>query len=60
MYRGTKMADELIFERKLSYNAGAFKVTIPIEIVKAMDLQKGDIIGIVYKNGSFICKKMKE
>ena len=55
-----KMSKELVFERKLAYNAGAYKLTIPVEIIKAMELEKGDIIGIVYKNGSFICKKLEE
>lgn len=54
------MSGEIVFERKLAYNAGVYKLSIPIEIVKAMGLDKGDTIGIVYKNGSFVCKKLEE
>ena len=54
------MSKELVFERTVAYNAGAYKISIPIEIVKAMGIEKGDTIGITYENGSFICKKMKK
>jgi len=52
-----KMSKEIVFERTVSYNAGAYKISIPIEIVKAIGIEKGDTIGITYENGTFICKK---
>ncbi len=52
------MSGKIVFERKVIYNAGVYKLSIPIEIVNAMGIKKGDTIGITYENSSFICKKM--
>ena len=54
------MSGKIVFERKVIYNAGVYKVSIPVEIVKAMGLEKGDIIGMIFENGKFICEKIKE
>jgi len=54
------MSGKIVFERKIIHNAGVYKISIPIEIVKAMGLEKGDTLGITFENGTFICKKMEE
>ncbi|MGC9778606.1 MAG: hypothetical protein HZR80_05135 [Candidatus Heimdallarchaeota archaeon] len=54
------MSGKIVFERKVIYNAGVYKLSIPIEIVKAMRIEKGDTIGITYENGTFICEKIEE
>jgi len=49
---------KIVFKRKLIYNNGSLQVTVPKEIVDALDLQKGDIIGITLNNDSFSCTKV--
>ncbi|MGC9778598.1 MAG: AbrB/MazE/SpoVT family DNA-binding domain-containing protein [Candidatus Heimdallarchaeota archaeon] len=53
------MSDEIIFERKLVFNAGSYKISIPPEIVRASKLNQGDIIAISYKNGEIVLRKKK-
>ncbi|MGC9778182.1 MAG: AbrB/MazE/SpoVT family DNA-binding domain-containing protein [Candidatus Heimdallarchaeota archaeon] len=54
------MSGKIVFERKVIYNAGVYKVSIPVEIVKAIGLEKGDTIGITFENGKFVCEKIDE
>ena len=50
---------KLTFTRKVVDNKGSLQVTIPAEIVKALDLKKGDNLVFSYENGSFTCLKGK-
>ncbi len=47
------------FTRKLVDNHGSLQVNIPAEIVKALDLKKGDSLVFIWEDGSFTCEKMK-
>ena len=51
------MSNEIIFERKLVFNAGSNKISIPPEIVKASKIEQGDIIEISFRNGEIILNK---
>ena len=54
------MSGKIVFERKVIFNAGVYKLSIPVEIVKAMGLENGDTRGIPFENGTFICEKIEE
>jgi len=50
---------KIIFKRKLIYNNGSLQLTVPKEIVDALNLEKGDTLGITLEDDeSFICKKV--
>lgn len=49
----------ITFKRKVIYNNGSYSVNIPIEIAKALKLQKGDTVEIAYNNGSFTIAKVE-
>jgi len=49
---------KIVFKRKLVYNNGSMQVTVPKEIVDALDLQKGGTIGISLEEDGFHCQKI--
>ena len=51
---------KIVFKRKLIYNNGSLQVTVPKDIVDALNLQKGDTIGITLEEEGFLCKKLGE
>ena len=48
---------KIIFERKLIHNSGAFRVSIPLELVNALQLEKGDTIQITLEGKKVILWK---
>ncbi|NHJ40778.1 MAG: AbrB/MazE/SpoVT family DNA-binding domain-containing protein [Asgard group archaeon] len=51
---------KIILKRQVIYNKGSLQMNIPKEIVEALDLKKGDTIGITLEEEGFLCKKMFE
>lgn len=44
------MTDEtpkIVFERNIIYGSGTHRISIPLEIIKALNLEKGDKMGVV-------------
>ena len=50
----------LSFKRKVLYNRGSLWINIPKEVAEALEISKGDIVEIIYANGSFTVKKKDE
>ena len=48
---------DIKFRRKVIMSNRSLMVNIPIEIVEAMEIEKGDELEITYENKSFTCKK---
>lgn len=48
---------KIIFERKLIHNSGAYRVSIPLELVNALQLEKGDTIQITLEGKKVILWK---
>lgn len=51
---------KIIFKRQVIFNKGSLQMNIPKEIVDALDLQKGDTIGITLEDDGFLCQKIEE
>jgi len=51
---------EIIFKRKLIDNKGSLSVNIPIELVEAFELRKGDIIKISVEGETIVLSPLKE
>ncbi|MFW9921935.1 MAG: AbrB/MazE/SpoVT family DNA-binding domain-containing protein [Candidatus Thorarchaeota archaeon] len=51
---------KIIFKRQVIFNKGSLQMNIPKEIVDALDLQKGDTLGITIQEDGFLCQKMEE
>ncbi|MHA1435279.1 MAG: AbrB/MazE/SpoVT family DNA-binding domain-containing protein [Candidatus Heimdallarchaeota archaeon] len=54
------MPKEIIFKRKLIDNKGSLSVNIPIELVEAFELRKGDIIKISVEGETIVLSPLKE
>jgi len=50
----------IIFKRKISKFGGSYRVTIPKEIVEALQLKEGDLLNITLDNGKIIMEKPKD
>lgn len=57
------MSDEeppkIVFERTIIYNSGTHRVSIPLEIVKALNIEKGDTMQISLENSKIVMRKKK-
>jgi len=51
---------KIIFKRQVIFNKGSLQMNIPKEIVDALDLKKGDSIGITLEENGFLCRKLEE
>ncbi len=54
------MPKEIIFKRKLIDNKGSLSVNIPIELVEAFELQKGDVMQIRVEGETIILGPLKK
>ena len=51
---------KIIFKRQVIFNKGSLQMNIPKEIVDALDLKKGESIGITLEEDGFLCRKLEE
>jgi len=54
------MSDEspkIVFERNIIYGSGTHRISIPLEIIKALNLEKGDKMNIVLEGKKIVIWK---
>lgn len=53
----SKDTPKIIFERNIIYGSGTHRISIPIEIIKALNLEKGDTMEISLEDKRIIISK---
>ncbi len=51
---------KIVFERSIIYGSGTHRVAIPLEIIKALQLEKGDRINVTLEGKKIILWKKGE
>ena len=54
------MTDEtprIVFERNIIYGSGTHRISIPLEIIKALQLEKGDTMSITLEGEKIVIEK---
>lgn len=54
------MTDEtpkIVFERNVIYGSGTHRISIPLEIIKALNLEKGDKMSIILEGKKIVIWK---